>query len=163
MGGEDSKLIFMDELDNDASRLSDFELNTLCAAGTGSFLDQQAKRIGISIENEFGELSLKSEDPPRIAGRCSVFAKSDMIHLQQIATPVHDIVAGLCFAVARNFISSLGRGKTIQFPVMFQGGVSSNIGMIRAFRELLEAEEEDLIIPEHNASMGAMGAVIRYY
>jgi activator of 2-hydroxyglutaryl-CoA dehydratase len=124
MGGEDSKLIFMDEAENNASRLSDFEMNTLCAAGTGSFLDQQAKRIGISIDGEFGELSLKSADPPRIAGRCSVFAKSDMIHLQQIATPVHDIVAGLCFAVARNFISSLGRGKTIRFPVIFQGGVS---------------------------------------
>ena len=143
MGGEDSKLIFMDGIEDHSSRLSDFELNTLCAAGTGSFLDQQAKRIGISIENEFGELSLKSKDPPRIAGRCSVFAKSDMIHLQQIATPVHDIVAGLCFAVARNFISSLGRGKTIQFPVMFQGGVSSNVGMIRAFRELLNARDED--------------------
>ncbi len=160
MGGEDSKLIFMDEVDKQASRLSDFELNTLCAAGTGSFLDQQANRIGISIEKEFGELSLKSENPPRIAGRCSVFAKSDMIHLQQIATPVHDIVAGLCFAVARNFISSLGRGKTIKFPVMFQGGVSSNIGMVRAFRELLEAGEGDLLIPEHNTSMGAMGAVL---
>jgi predicted CoA-substrate-specific enzyme activase len=160
MGGEDSKLIFMDELDNNASRLSDFELNTLCAAGTGSFLDQQAKRIGISIENEFGELSLKSTEPPRIAGRCSVFAKTDMIHLQQIATPVHDIVAGLCFAVARNFISSLGRGKTIRFPVIFQGGVSSNIGMVRAFRELLNAREGDLIIPEHNRSMGAIGAIL---
>ena len=161
MGGEDSKLIFMDELDENASRLSDFELNTLCAAGTGSFLDQQAKRIGISIENEFGELSLKSENPPRIAGRCSVFAKSDMIHLQQIATPVHDIVAGLCFAVARNFISSLGRGKTIKFPVMFQGGVSSNIGMIRAFKELLEAKEGDFLVPENNTSMGALGAIYK--
>ncbi|HER09454.1 MAG TPA: CoA activase [Bacteroides sp.] len=160
MGGEDSKLIFMDALDGDASRLSDFEMNTLCAAGTGSFLDQQAKRIGVSIEKEFGELSLKSENPPRIAGRCSVFAKSDMIHLQQIATPVHDIVAGLCFAVARNFISSLGRGKTIRFPVMFQGGVSSNIGMVRAFREQLKAGEHDLLIPEHNRSMGAIGAVL---
>jgi predicted CoA-substrate-specific enzyme activase len=160
MGGEDSKLIFMDEVNNNASRLSDFELNTLCAAGTGSFLDQQAKRIGISIEKEFGELSLKSEDPPRIAGRCSVFAKSDMIHLQQIATPVHDIVAGLCFAVARNFISSLGRGKSIKFPVMFQGGVSSNTGMVRAFRDLLGAQEGELLIPEHNTSMGAMGAVL---
>jgi len=162
MGGEDSKLIFMEEAENSASRLSDFELNTLCAAGTGSFLDQQANRIGISIENEFGELSLKSEDPPRIAGRCSVFAKSDMIHLQQIATPVHDIVAGLCFAVARNFISSLGRGKTIKFPVMFQGGVSSNVGMIRAFRDLLNAQGDDLLIPEHNASMGAMGSVFHH-
>ena len=162
MGGEDSKLIFMDELENSSSRLSDFELNTLCAAGTGSFLDQQANRIGISIEKEFGELSLKSETPPRIAGRCSVFAKSDMIHLQQIATPVHDIVAGLCFAVARNFISSLGRGKTIRFPVMFQGGVSSNIGMVRAFRDLLDAKDGDLLIPEHNTSMGAMGCVFHY-
>lgn len=160
MGGEDSKLIFMDELDKESSRLSDFQLNTLCAAGTGSFLDQQAKRIGISIENEFGELSLKSIDPPRIAGRCSVFAKSDMIHLQQIATPVHDIVAGLCFAVARNFISSLGRGKNIRFPVIFQGGVSSNIGMIRAFKDLLNAKDEDFLIPEHNTSMGAIGAVL---
>ena len=159
MGGEDSKLIFMDELEHNASRLSDFELNTLCAAGTGSFLDQQAHRIGVSIENEFGELALKSVDPPRIAGRCSVFAKTDMIHLQQIATPVHDIVAGLCFAVARNFISSLGRGKTLQFPVIFQGGVSSNIGMIRAFKELLEAGDEDFLIPEYNTSMGAIGAV----
>lgn len=161
MGGEDSKLIFMEEVEQKSSRLSDFSLNTLCAAGTGSFLDQQAKRIGVSIENEFGELSLKSENPPRIAGRCSVFAKSDMIHLQQIATPVHDIVAGLCFAVARNFISSLGRGKTIEYPAVFQGGVAANKGMVRAFRELLNVSEEELVIPEYHASMGAIGAV--YY
>ena len=165
MGGEDSKLIMMENgeiQDNNqtgGSRLSDFEMNSLCAAGTGSFLDQQAKRIGISIENEFGELALKSENPPRIAGRCSVFAKSDMIHLQQIATPVQDIVAGLCFAVARNFISTLGRGKNIEFPVIFQGGVAANAGMVRAFKELLNAGEDDLIIPEYHASMGAIGAL----
>ncbi len=160
MGGEDSKLIFMHGDDGGkSSSLSDFTLNNLCAAGTGSFLDQQAKRIGISIENEFGELALKSENPPRIAGRCSVFAKTDMIHLQQIATPVMDIVAGLCFAVARNFISSLGKGKKLEFPVLFQGGVAANAGVVRAFRELLEAGEDDLIIPEHFASMGALGAI----
>ena len=161
MGGEDSKLIFMESAEGESSRLSEFELNTLCAAGTGSFLDQQAKRIGVSIENEFGELSLKSVNPPRIAGRCSVFAKSDMIHLQQIATPVHDIVAGLCFAVARNFISTLGRGKTIQFPALFQGGVAANKGMVRAFRELLNVTDGELIIPEYHASMGAIGSL--YY
>lgn len=160
MGGEDSKLILMhsDEEDN-SSRLSDFTLNNICAAGTGSFLDQQAKRIGISIENEFGELALKSEKPPRIAGRCSVFAKSDMIHLQQIATPVHDIVAGLCFAVARNFISSLGKGKKFEVPVLFQGGVAANAGVVRAFKELLKTKEGELIIPEYYASMGAIGAM----
>ena len=81
MGGEDSKLIFM-ETNEGRSALRDFAMNNICAAGTGSFLDQQAKRIGVSIEKEFGELALKSEDPPRIAGRCSVCAKSDMIHLQ---------------------------------------------------------------------------------
>ena len=159
MGGEDAKLIFMEDVDGESSKLSDFELNTLCAAGTGSFLDQQAKRIGVSIENEFGQLALKSEDPPRIAGRCSVFAKSDMIHLQQIATPVHDIVAGLCFAVARNFLSTLGRGKKPEFPVCFQGGVAANPGMVRAFRELLKADDSMLVIPERHASMGAIGSI----
>jgi predicted CoA-substrate-specific enzyme activase len=137
-------------------------MNSLCAAGTGSFLDQQSKRIGVSIDKEFGELSLKSKNPPRIAGRCSVFAKSDMIHLQQIATPVHDIVAGLCFAVARNFKSTLGKGKSITAPVLFQGGVAANIGMIRAFREILNLQEDELIIPKHHASMGAIGASLYY-
>ncbi len=159
MGGEDSKLIFMDVSENNSSKLLDFQLNNLCAAGTGSFLDQQAKRIGVPIEKEFGELALKSENPPRMAGRCSVFAKSDMIHLQQIATPVHDIVAGLCFAVARNFISSMAKGKKLEFPVIFQGGVAANVGVVRAFREILHADEKDLVIPEYHASMGAIGAV----
>ncbi|HPI69402.1 MAG TPA: acyl-CoA dehydratase activase [Bacteroidales bacterium] len=163
MGGEDSKLIFMDTSDGVISKLMDFQLNNLCAAGTGSFLDQQAKRIGVSIEKEFGELALKSENPPRIAGRCSVFAKSDMIHLQQIATPVHDIVAGLCFAVARNFISSMAKGKKLEFPVIFQGGVAANAGVERAFREILNAGPEDLIIPDYYASMGAIGAVLHTF
>lgn len=159
MGGEDSKLIFMEnEQAVEHSQLSDFSMNSLCAAGTGSFLDQQAKRIGVSIENDFGNLALKSINPPRIAGRCSVFAKSDMIHLQQIATPLHDIVAGLCFAVARNFKSTLGRGKKFKKPFSFQGGVSANAGMVRAFREVFELGNDDLIIPKYNASMGAIGA-----
>ncbi|NBC29952.1 MAG: CoA activase, partial [Spirochaetes bacterium] len=158
MGGEDSKLMFM-EAHGHGSQLEDFVMNSICAAGTGSFLDQQAKRIGVSIEQEFGRLALKSVDPPRIAGRCSVFAKSDMIHLQQIATPVEDIVAGLCFAVARNFKSSMGRGREFKKPIVFQGGVSQNAGVVRAFREILELEDGELIVPEHNTSMGALGAV----
>ena len=160
MGGEDSKLILMDRKENsEKSQLADFAMNSICAAGTGSFLDQQARRIGISIEKEFGELAMKSVSPPRIAGRCSVFAKSDMIHLQQIATPVEDIVAGLCFAVARNFKSSLARGKTLAPPIVFQGGVAANLGVVRAFREVLGLDETELIIPEYYASMGAIGAL----
>lgn len=161
MGGEDSKLIFLEKNEvKEGMKLSDFTMNSLCAAGTGSFLDQQAKRIGVSIEKEFGEMALKSEKPPRIAGRCSVFAKSDMIHLQQVATPVHDIVAGLCFAVARNFKSTLGKGKALVKPIIFQGGVAANQGMIRAFTETYNLQPDELIIPKYFASMGAIGAVL---
>jgi len=160
IGGEDSKLIILEPAEKGPSRLVDFEMNSICAAGTGSFLDQQAKRIGVNIENEFGEMALRSADPPRIAGRCSVFAKSDMIHHQQIATPLHDIVAGLCFALARNFRSNVARSKEIQKPVIFSGGVAANTGMVRAFREILDLKDGELIIPQYHASMGAIGAVM---
>jgi predicted CoA-substrate-specific enzyme activase len=158
IGGEDSKLILLEE-EGKRSKIADFSMNTLCAAGTGSFLDQQASRLGLTIE-EFGQLAVKSENPPRIAGRCSVFAKTDMIHLQQIATPDYDIVAGLCYALARNFKSNIGKGKTFAKPISFQGGVAANVGMRRAFLEVLEVSEEDLIIPKFFASMGAIGAVL---
>ncbi len=160
MGGEDSKLIFLERDEaTGAMRISDFIMNAICAAGTGSFLDQQAHRLGLTVE-EFGRLALQSKNPPRIAGRCSVFAKTDMIHLQQSATPDYDIVAGLCSAVARNFKSTLGRGKSFTPPVSFQGGVAANLGMRRAFREVLALNDDDLIVPEHFASMGAIGAVL---
>jgi predicted CoA-substrate-specific enzyme activase len=161
IGGQDSKLINL-FFDNETSKMviRDFAMNTICAAGTGSFLDQQANRLNVNIEEEFGDLALKSEKPPRIAGRCSVFAKTDMIHLQQAATPVHDIVAGLCYAVARNFVSSIARGKQIETPVAFQGGVASNKGMIRAFWDILELDEDDLRIHPHHKVMGAIGAAL---
>ena len=158
IGGEDSKLILIEE-EEGHFKISDFSMNTLCAAGTGSFLDQQASRLGLSIE-EFGQLALKSTNPPRIAGRCSVFAKSDMIHLQQIATPDYDIVAGLCYALARNFKSNIGKGKTFVKPVSFQGGVAANVGMRKAFLDILELSDGELIVPKHFASMGAIGAIL---
>ncbi|MDI6793392.1 MAG: acyl-CoA dehydratase activase [bacterium] len=160
IGGEDAKLLILNHNpEASGTLLEDFAMNTQCAAGTGSFLDQQASRLGLSIE-EFGQLSLKSEHPPRIAGRCSVFAKSDMIHLQQIATPDYDIVAGLCYAMARNFKSNIGKGKSFNRPISFQGGVAANVGMIRAFKAILELDSQELIIPTHYASMGAIGAVL---
>ncbi len=158
MGGEDSKLIVFEPAEDGGMRVADFSMNTVCAAGTGSFLDEQAARLGLDIDNEFGELALKSDSPPTIAGRCSVFAKTDMIHLQQLATPDYDIVAGLCFALARTFRSNIGRGKEFVAPVIFQGGVAANAGMIRAFREVLDLQEEELIIPEHHGVMSAIGA-----
>jgi len=158
MGGQDSKLLLF-EPDERTGRplLADFSMNTLCAAGTGSFLDQQASRLGIAIEEEFGRLALRCERPPHMAGRCSVFAKSDMIHLQQTATPVQDIVAGLCFALARNFRSTIGQGKPFHPPIAFQGGVASNAGMRRAFEEVLELPHGELIVDPYHAVMGALG------
>jgi predicted CoA-substrate-specific enzyme activase len=155
MGGEDSKLIFLGE---EGRSIRDFSMNSVCAAGTGSFLDQQAERLRLTIE-EFSDLALKAKKPPRIAGRCSVFAKSDMIHLQQIATPLEDIVAGLCFAVARNFKGSISKGRNIVPPVSFQGGVAANKGMVRGFREVFGIEE--LFVPEDHALMGAIGAALK--
>ena len=159
MGGEDSKLILL-KLDSGRVVIEDFSMNTICAAGTGSFLDQQAIRLGLSIEEEFGNLALKSKNPPRIAGRCSVFAKTDMIHLQQEAAPDYDIVAGLCYALARNFKSNIGKGKGFVKPIIFQGGVAANRGMVKAFEDVLELMEGELVIPEHYSSMGAIGAVL---
>jgi len=154
IGGEDSKLLIMEK-----GKLKDFAANSVCAAGTGSFLDQQATRLGLSIE-EFSRLALRSKRPPRIAGRCTVFAKSDMIHLQQKGTPDYDIVAGLCLAVARNFIGNVGRGKKIEKPVAFHGGVAANVGMVKAFECVIGLADGEVFIPEHFALMGAIGAVI---
>jgi len=155
IGGEESKLI---ALDRDGG-VRDFAMNTMCAAGTGSFLDQQATRLGLSIE-EFGRTALRSEHPPRIAGRCSVFAKSDMIHLQQMGAADYDIVAGLCYALARSLAAGVFKGLPVVRPVVFVGGVASNPGMVRAVKDVLSLGEGDLIIPPAHACFGAIGAAL---
>ncbi|MDY6850921.1 MAG: acyl-CoA dehydratase activase, partial [Thermodesulfobacteriota bacterium] len=159
MGGEDSKIILVNPEGGGNLTISDFAMNTMCAAGTGSFLDQQAHRLGYSIE-DFGQEALRSEVPPRMAGRCSVFAKSDMIHLQQGATPDFEIIAGLCYAMIRNLKSNIAKGKNIKPPVSFQGGVAANLGVRKAIMEIMELGENALIIPEHFLSLGAIGAAL---
>lgn len=151
IGGQDSKIIIMRD-----GIVTDFAMNTVCAAGTGSFLDQQAARLNIQID-EFGPLALKSKTPVRIAGRCTVFAESDMIHKQQMGHAVEDILYGLCQALARNYLNNLGLGKEILPPVVFQGGVAANKGMVRAFSEELKTE---VIVAPHNHIMGAIGSAL---
>lgn len=151
IGGQDSKLIIIRN-----GVIIDFAMNTVCAAGTGSFLDHQALRLGIPIE-KFGEYALSSSSPARIAGRCTVFAESDMIHKQQLGYKVEDIIAGLCEALVRNYMNNLGRGKEILEPILFQGGVAANKGMKRAFEK--ELKKEVIVIPDHSI-MGAIGAAI---
>ena len=161
IGGEDSKLIIFEAANGKkgpALRIKDFSMNALCAAGTGAFLDQQASRLRFTIE-EFSDIALKAKNVPRIAGRCTVFAKSDMIHLQQIATPDYEIVAGLCYALARNFKGNIAKGKDIKAPVAFIGGVAANAGMRAALKDVFKLSDEDFFIPDDFASMGAAGAV----
>ncbi len=156
MGGQGSKYYLISE-----GRLVDFSTSGLCAAGTGSFLDQQAARLNIKIENEFGELALRSENPPHIAGRCSVFAKSDMIHHQQIGTPDYDILAGLCHAVARNYKSTILGKRILKRPVAFIGGVALNAGVVKAFRCELGLRIDDFIVPEYPLHYTALGAALK--
>ncbi|NHJ85214.1 MAG: 2-hydroxyglutaryl-CoA dehydratase [Asgard group archaeon] len=151
IGGQDSKIIIIRN-----GVAVDFAMNTVCAAGTGSFLDMQASRLEIPIE-QFGCLSQKACNAVAIAGRCTVFAESDMIHKQQLGHPVEDIIKGLCEALARNYLNNVGKGKEILPPIMFQGGVAANQGMKDAFKKFLN---EDVIIPEHFDVMGAIGAAI---
>ena len=103
IGGQDSKIIIIRD-----GVVTDFAMNTVCAAGTGSFLDRQAERLGIPIE-EFGDHALKAAVPVRIAGRCAVFAESDMIHKQQLGYNTCDIIAGLCDALVRNYLSNVAK------------------------------------------------------
>jgi predicted CoA-substrate-specific enzyme activase len=148
IGGQDSKVIVLRR-----GVVVDFAMNTVCAAGTGSFLDQQAARLGISIE-AFGDLALKANHPVRIAGRCTVFAETDMIHKQQIGHSVEDIVAGLCDSLVKNYLNNVCRGKEILSPIVFQGGVAANRGIQKALEREMEVS---LIIPKHFDVMGAIG------
>ena len=161
IGGQDSKLLSVEwDAKSGKMALVDFSMNALCAAGTGSFLDQQAERLNIAIEDEFAALAVQAENPARIAGRCTVFAKSDMIHLQQKGTPLSDILAGLCMALARNFKSVIGKGKSFTSPILFQGGVAYNAGVVRAFESVLQLQPGELIVPEHHQLMAALGTAL---
>ncbi len=151
IGGQDSKIIILRN-----GVVADFAMNTVCAAGTGSFLDQQAARLNINVD-EFGTLALKSSVPVQIAGRCAVFAESDMIHKQQMGYNLPDILAGLCEALVRNYLNNVGKGKEILPPVVFQGGVAANAGMKWAFEKALGVE---VIVPPYFNVMGALGAAM---
>ncbi len=151
IGGQDSKLIILRD-----GVVTDFAMNSVCAAGTGSFLDHQSTRLGIPIE-EFGDYALRSDSPAHIAGRCSVFAESDMIHKQQVGARVEDIIYGLCHALARNYLNNLSKSKELLEPMVFQGGVAANAGMKRAFETELGVE---VVVPAYHHVMGAIGSAI---
>lgn len=151
IGGQDSKIIIVDN-----GIVTDYAMNTLCASGTGSFLSSQAKRLNTPIE-EFGSVALTSKNPTKIAARCTVFAESDLVHKSQIGHKKEDIVAGLCNAIVNNYLNNVGKGKKIIPPIVFQGGVSKNIGVVKAFKKITGY---NVIVDKNSHLMGALGVAI---
>ena len=151
IGGQDSKIIVV----RDGVPV-DYAMNTLCAAGTGSFLSSQARRLDVPVE-EFGEYALRSKRPTKIAGRCTVFAESDLVHKAQIGHKLEDIIAGLCTAIVGNYLNNVGKGKEVLAPIVFQGGVSKNVGVVRAFKE---ATGHEIQVDDDGHLMGALGVAL---
>ena len=131
-------------------------MNTICAAGTGAFLASQAERLGIDV-NDFGKIAITSKKPTKIAARCTVFAESDLVHKAQIGHKKEDIIAGLCESVVNNYLSNVAKGKKIKPPIVFQGGVSKNIGVVKAFEKITN---EKIITDNDGHLMGALGVAI---
>ncbi len=151
IGGQDSKIVIIEN-----GFVTDYAMNTLCAAGTGSFLSSQAHRLGVSVE-DFGEIALTSKKSTNIAARCTVFAESDLVHKAQIGHKKEDIIAGLCKAVVANYLNNIGKGKKIMPPIVFQGGVSKNVGVKKAFED---AVGHEVIVDENGHLMGAFGVAV---
>lgn len=151
IGGQDSKIICVE-----GGIAIDYAMNTLCAAGTGAFLSSQAHRLGVEVE-EFGEIALTSNHPANIAARCTVFAESDLVHKIQVGYAREDIIAGLCRAVTSNYLNNVGKGKRIVAPIVFQGGVSKNVGVVRAFEDALDM---DVVVDQDGHLMGAFGVAL---
>lgn len=151
IGGQDSKIILIED-----GIVVDYAMNTLCAAGTGAFLSSQASRLGVAVE-DFGKIALTSKKPTKIAARCTVFAESDLVHKLQMGYKKEDIIAGLCQSVVSNYLNNVGKGKKIKSPIIFQGGVSKNIGVKKAFEQEVGSE---VIVDENGHLMGALGVAI---
>ena len=151
MGGQDSKIIIIDH-----RTVVDFAMNNVCAAGTGSFLDHQAARMNLSIE-EFSEMAAAAAESVHIPGRCTVFAETDIIQKQQMGASREAIARGLCESLVRNYLANVAAGKNISPPVVFQGGVASNEAVRRAFERELGTPVN--VPPYHNV-MGAIGAAL---
>ena len=151
VGGEAFGLIGFDE----KGRYRSFKTNTACAAGTGSFLDQQARRLNLESAAALGEMALSNRgDIPKIASRCAVFAKTDLVHAQQEGYTLEQICDGLCHGLAKNIVDTLSVDRTPFGPIIFTGGVSRNKAVVHHIASLARKE----IVVDESGVYGAIGA-----
>lgn len=148
IGGQDSKIIFINE-----GILDSFAMNKICAAGTGSFLEWQAQRLGLTL-CEFNDLAMKSEDPIKLSGKCAVFIESSIVKAQQMGHRIEDIAMGICDTLVHNYISELAVGREITSPIVFQGGVASLGCMVKSFERILK---QPVLVPDNCCMVGALG------
>ncbi|NTV43409.1 MAG: CoA activase, partial [Syntrophobacteraceae bacterium] len=171
IGGQDAALFQLGH-QGDQWHLDAFNMNGPCASGTGSFIDQQAERLALSMYGsdfhmdqeklqqtleDFIALGLKSTYPAPVACRCTVFTKSDMIHLQNKGEPLPNIIAGLHYGNAANYVSTIVGNRELSDPIVFIGGMASNRLQVQAFQSYFPR----LQVPVHHTSLGALGAALQ--
>ena len=152
IGGQDSKYIWIEQ-----GNPMDFDMNKVCAAGTGSFLHELANKLRINIVKEFQEIALSSKSPINLAERCTVFMESDLVSYAQKGARLEDLIGGLCYAIVHNYLNRVVEKRRIGKRVMFLGGPSLNKGIVAAFENVLQQE---IIMPEHREVLGAHGAAL---
>jgi predicted CoA-substrate-specific enzyme activase len=152
IGGQDSKYIHLTD-----GVVVDFAMNEACAAGTGSFLEEQAEKLGVNIVEEFSRLALASPTPVRLGERCTVFMERDVAGFQRLGAPRGDLVAGLSYAVVQNYLNRVVRGKPVGEVIFFQGGTAYNDAVAAAFAQVLG---KPIVVPPHNGVVGAYGAAL---
>ncbi len=152
IGGQDSKYISIDN-----GVVVDFEMNKVCAAGTGSFLQEQAEKLDINIIGEFGDLALDASRPAGLGDRCTVFMESDLNAFQQKGVEKENLVGGLAYSIVHNYIQKVVRKKRIGNHILFQGGVTNNRAVVAAFQEVTGKK---IHTPPHFDVTGAIGAAM---
>ena len=152
IGGQDSKYIYIAN-----TYPLDFDMNKVCAAGTGSFLHELANKYGINIVEEFQDIALSSETPVKLAERCTVFMESDLVSYHQRGVPQKDLMAGLCYAIVYNYLNRVVEKRKIGRQIMFLGGPSLNKGVVAAFENVLDC---GILVPPHREVLGAYGAAV---
>ncbi|MCE5335412.1 MAG: acyl-CoA dehydratase activase [Desulfobacteraceae bacterium] len=152
IGGQDSKYIMIEK-----THPLDFDMNKVCAAGTGSFLHELANKMKINIVEEFQNIALSSRNPIHLAERCTVFMESDLVSYLQKGGEREDLIAGLCYAIVYNYLNRVVEKRYVGKRVMFLGGPSLNKGIVAAFEKVLK---RPLLVPRHREVMGAFGAAL---
>ena len=151
IGGQDSKYISLR-----GGQVADFQMNRICAAGTGSFVEEQAARMGIPLA-EFGPLALSAPSAVELGERCTVFIETAIQSALSRGASQAEVAAGLCRSIVRNYLHKVVGAKPVGSRVVLQGGVAYNPGIVAAFQQELG---ERLTVSPCFPISGAYGAAL---